>query len=395
MFTYAQQVEELLDEMIRLRRQFHEHPELSFEEVETPKTIATYLEQLGIETETEVGGRGVIGRIYGGQPGKTVALRADFDALPIQDEKTVPYRSKIDGKMHACGHDGHTATLLAVAKVLQENRAHLKGNVVLIHQFAEEYAPGGAKPMIEAGCLDGVDAVFGMHLWSMLPYGQIGWASGPAMAAPDRFEVKINGRGGHGASPHETIDSLYLGTQVVSQYQSIVSRRLDPLQPAVVTVATFNSGTAFNVIPDSAVIGGTVRTFDEAVQTQIIHEMERIVKGVCEGSGATYEFNYFKGYPALINPAASIQLVAEAARKAVGKEHVVEMAPIMGGEDFSYYLLERPGAFFFTGAGNPEINAIYPHHHPKFDFDERAMVDAAKVLIQTTIDYLEADEGGE
>lgn len=386
MFT---QIEELFDEMVKLRRHFHENPELSFEEVETPKTIAAYLRALGIEVETEVGGRGVIGRIYGGKPGKTIALRADFDALPIHDEKTVPYRSKVDGKMHACGHDGHTATLLAVAKVLQQHREHIPGNIVLIHQFAEEYAPGGAKPMIEAGCLEGVDAVFGTHLWSMIPYGKIGWASGPTMAAPDRFEVKINGRGGHGASPHETIDSLYLGTQVVSQFQSIISRRLDPLQPAVLTVATFNSGTAFNVIPDSAEIGGTVRTFDEAVQQQIIEEMERIIKGVCEGSGATYEFNYFKGYPALVNPDPEIQLVAASARKAVGEEHVIEMPPIMGGEDFSYYLLERPGAFFFTGAGNPEVGAEYPHHHPKFDFDERAMVEAAKVLVQVTFDYLE------
>lgn len=383
------QIEGLYDEMVAIRRHLHENPELSFEEVETPKFIANYLTELGVEVETGVGGRGVIGRIYGGKPGKTVALRADFDALAIQDEKDVPYRSKVAGKMHACGHDGHTATLLAVAKVLQTNRELLTGNVVLIHQFAEELAPGGAKPMIEAGCLDGVDAVFGMHLWSMVPHGNIGWAPGPSMAAADRFAIKINGRGGHGASPHETIDSLYLATQVVSQFQSIVSRRLDPLQPAVLTVATFNSGSAFNVIPDSAEIGGTVRTFDTAVQDQIIEEMDRVIKGVCEGSGATYSFDFFKGYPAVVNHEKEAHLVANAATKVVGAEHVVQMQPIMGGEDFSYFLLERPGAFFFTGAGNPDVGATYPHHHPKFDFDERAMVDAANVLIQVTFDYLE------
>lgn len=388
--TLFNQIDSLYEEMVTIRRHFHENPELSFEEVETPKFIANYLTELGIEVETGVGGRGVIGRIYGGHPGKTVALRADFDALAIQDEKDVPYRSKAAGKMHACGHDGHTATLLAVAKVLQEHRADLKGNVVLIHQFAEELAPGGAKPMIEAGCLEGVDAVFGTHLWSMTPYGTIGWAPGPSMAAADRFAIKINGRGGHGASPHETIDSLYLATQVVSQFQSIVSRRIDPLQPAVLTVATFKSGSAFNVIPDSAEIGGTVRTFDTEVQDQIIEEMDRILKGVCEGSGATYEFDFIKGYPAVINHEKEAHLVAAAARKVVGNEQVAQWPPIMGGEDFSYFLLERPGAFFFTGAGNPEVGAEYPHHHPKFDFDERAMKDAAKVLIQVTLDYLEA-----
>lgn len=387
--TVFEQIDGIYEEMVALRRHFHENPELSFEEVETPKTIATYLQNLGIEVETGVGGRGVIGRIYGGKPGKTVALRADFDALAIQDEKDVPYKSKADGKMHACGHDGHTATLLGVAKVLQDHRELLQGNVVLIFQFAEELAPGGAKPMIEAGCLDGVDAVFGTHLWATSPFGQIGCRSGAFMGAADRFAIKVIGSGGHGASPHETIDSLYLGTQVVQQFQSIVSRRLNPLQPAVLTVATFHSGSAFNVIPDTAEIGGTVRTFDVETQDQVIYEMERILKGVCEGSGATYQFDFFKGYPAVINHDHEANLVFTAAEKVVGKDEVINMEPIMGGEDFAYYLLERPGAFFFTGAGNPEVGASFPHHHPRFDFDERAMVNAAKVLVQVAFDYLE------
>ncbi|WP_232697449.1 M20 family metallopeptidase [Brevibacillus daliensis] len=382
-------LEEIYPEMIELRRYFHQYPELSFEEVQTPTTIAEYLRKLGVEVNTEVGGRGVVGLIRGEKPGKTVAIRADFDALPIQDEKDVPYKSKVPGVMHACGHDAHTTILLAIAKVLSENKHNIPGNVVLIHQFAEEIAPGGAKPMIEDGCLDGVDAIFGTHVWSMIPIGEIGYRSGPIMAAADMFEIEIIGKGGHGAVPHETIDPVAIGTSLVQQLQQIVSRRIDPLKPAVLTVATFHAGTAFNVIPETAKISGTVRTLEESVQEQIISQMEKVIKSVCDGADATYTFRYGKGYPALSNHQDETELLVQNAIPLIGIENVKEIAPIMGGEDFAYYLQKVPGTFFFTGAGSVDSGAVYPHHHSKFDIDEKSMLISAKILLSTALDYLE------
>lgn len=387
-----QSIESLINQqfenMVKLRRYFHQYPELSFEEERTPTKIAEYLTKLGIEVKTGVGGRGVVGLIRGNKPGKTVALRADFDALAIQDEKDVPYKSKVPGVMHACGHDAHTATLLGVTTVLNDIKEELEGNVVLIFQFAEEITPGGAKPMIEDGCLDGVDVIFGTHLWATMPVGKIGYRIGPIMAATDRFTITIQGKGGHGASPHETVDSITLGASLVQQLQQIVSRRINPLQPAVLTVATFHAGNAFNVIADSATITGTVRTFHPDVQEQIIHEMERITKAICDSGQATYSFKYEKGYPAVVNHEKETIHLIESAKKILKEEQIQEMEPIMGGEDFAYYLQKVPGTFFFTGAGNDEVGASYPHHHPKFDIDERAMLIAGKILLTATLDYL-------
>ena len=381
-------IEELYPEMVELRRYFHQYPELSFQEVHTPQKIAQFLTELGIEVKTGVGGRGVVGYIRGGKPGKTVALRADFDALPIQDEKDVPYKSTVDGVMHACGHDAHTATLLYVAKVLAEHKEELPGTVVLIHQFAEEITPGGAISMIEDGCLEGVDAIFGTHLWSSLPIGTVGYNAGPFMAAADRFDIEIIGRGGHGASPHETIDPIAIGTSVVQQLQQIISRRIDPLKPAVLTVASFHAGSAFNVIPSTASISGTVRTFDTDVQNKIIVHMEKIVATACQNAGANYKFNYTKGYPAVINHPEETALLVQSATQVVGSEQTINIAPSMGAEDFAYYLQKVPGTYFFTGAGNEDKGIIYPHHHAKFDIDEEAMMIAAKVLLTAALNYL-------
>nr|WP_214893859.1 M20 family metallopeptidase [Exiguobacterium sp. H66] len=371
--------------MVERRRYLHQHPELSFHEVETPNYIASRLEELGIEVRRNVGGRGVVGTIRGGKPGKTVALRADFDALPIQDEKTVDYRSTVPGVMHACGHDGHTATLLAVAEVLASQKEQLTGNVVLIHQHAEEVVPGGAREMIADGCLDGVDVIFGTHLWSTTTLGTIGTRVGPVMAAADKFELTLFGRGGHGAKPHETIDAVLLGATIVKELQSIVSRRLDPLQQAVLTIGTLHAGNTFNVIADRAQLTGTVRTFDEAVAQKIVSEMERTIKGICDAAGATYTFHYETGYPAVINDLVETRFLEAVARDVIGDTSVFEIDPTMGGEDFAYYLKEVPGTFFFTGAGDA---SHYPHHHPRFDFEEPAMVDAAKILVEATLRYL-------
>jgi amidohydrolase len=381
-------LEERFDEMVAIRRDFHMNPELSFKEVRTPKKVAEFYQQLGLDFRTEVGGRGVVATLKGGKPGKTVALRADFDALPIQDEKDVPYKSKVDGVMHACGHDAHTAQLLVLAKVLTEFKAEISGTIVFIHQFAEEAPPGGAKPMIEDGCLDGVDIIFGSHLWSNFPVGQVGYRQGYTMAAMDRFTVKIKGKGGHGAAPHETIDSIVLAGQLLSKLQTIVSRRVNPIDPAVVTVGDFHGGKAFNVIAEETKLSGTVRCFKEDVRILIEDEIEKAATSVCEGSGATAEVVYERGYPALWNHVDETMLVAECGEHVVGEENTFIMEPIMAGEDFAYYLQHVPGAFFFTGARNDKIDANYPHHHARFDIDEKSMLIASKMLASAALRFL-------
>ena len=377
-------------ELVELRRDLHRHPELSFEEVETPRKIAAHLKKLGLEVKEGVGGRGVVGWLKGGKPGPTVALRADFDALNIQDEKHVPYKSTIDGKMHACGHDIHTATLLGVANVLSEVRAELAGNVVFIHQFAEELTPGGAKPMIEDGCLDGVDVIYGAHVWAGIPYGAVGVRSGHTMAAVDAFDIEIKGRGGHGAEPHLTIDPIVIGSQLVQQLQQIVSRKVNPLKAAVVTVGSFHGGDAFNVIPDSAKMKGTVRTFDPAVRDLVAKQVQRTVEAAAQQSGADIKLDYLRGYPALVNHEQETSKVEALANKLLGEQKVLRMEPMMGGEDFAYYLEQVPGAFFFVGGGNPEIGAAYPHHHPLFDVDERSMLISGQLFISLVLNTLSA-----
>jgi amidohydrolase len=381
-------LEELYPELVEFRRDMHMYPELSFQEERTPQKIAEYLTELGLEVQTQVGGRGVVGILKGGKPGKTVALRADFDALPIQDEKDVPYKSQVPGVMHACGHDIHTAGLLGVAKVLSEVRQKLEGNVVFIHQHAEELPPGGAIAMIEDGCLDGVDVIYGVHVWSGIEIGKVGFKENDTMAAADAFEIKIKGKGGHGATPHLTVDSLVLGSQLVLNLQQIVSRRIDPLQPAVVTVGAFHSGEAFNVIPDTAVIKGTVRTFNEEVRTYIEETIGHMTKTVCDGAGGAFEYNYIKGYPALCNQPEETQRVQGLATKLLGEENVHTMKAIMGGEDYAYYLQKIPGTFFFVGGGNPDIGATYPHHHPMFNVDEKSMLITGKLFISSILNYM-------
>ncbi|TVT29012.1 amidohydrolase [Salinicoccus cyprini] len=383
-----QRLEALYSDMVQFRRDLHMYPELSHHEVDTPKKVADFLTDLGLDVRTEVGSRGVVGTLKGGKPGKTVALRADFDALPIQDEKDVPYRSRIDGVMHACGHDIHTSGLLHVARVLSENKEELPGTVVFIHQFAEEVIPGGAKFMIEDGCMDGVDAVFGAHVSSNEPLGTVGYREGPVMANGDTFEITIQGRGGHAASPHLTIDPLAIGGQLMGSLQQIVSRQTDPLKSAVVTVASFNSGDSFNVIPDSATLKGTVRTFEPEVRDHVQARIESIAKSTCEGFGATAIVDYVRGYPAVVNDPAETARYRRVAETLFGADNVNEMTPMMGMEDFAYYLKEAPGSFAWVGGAMPDESDIYPHHHPKFDVQEAAMLDIGKLFIATVLDYM-------
>ncbi|MGP4061968.1 M20 metallopeptidase family protein [Halobacillus sp. H74] len=380
-------IDEQYEKMVETRRYLHQYPEVSFYEEKTSRFITDTYERLGIPYESHVGGNGVIATLEGGKPGRTVALRADFDALPIQEENTVSYASKNDGAMHACGHDGHTASLLGLAEALLPFQKELPGTVVFLHQHAEEYAPGGAKPIVESGALSHVDAVFGTHLWVNAPTGVIQTAKGPFMAGADRFEITIQGKGGHGAQPHQTKDAIVIASQLVTSLQQVVSRRIDPLKTAVVTVGTFEAGQTFNIIADSAKLTGTVRTFDPEVQTLIMDEMEKIIKGTCTGHDAEYDFLYEKGYPPVENHPEEAELILKNAHHADPSLRTEEIEPVMAGEDFAYYLLEKPGTFYFTGAQIPDH--YYPHHHPKFDFDEKALPHAAKTLLQAFISYQE------
>ena len=375
-------------EMIDIRRYLHQHPELSYEEVETPAFIADFHRKLGHEVRTEVGERGVVAVLHGAAPGPTVALRADFDALAIQEENEIPYKSKVDGVMHACGHDGHTATLLVLAKALNQIKDQLTGTIVFIHQYAEELSPGGAIAMIEDGCLEGVDVIFGTHLWATEPTGNLMVKSGPIMAAADEFRVKIKGKGGHGSEPSMTKDSIMIASQFVVNAQQIISRRVNPLQPAVVSVGHFEALNPFNVIADTAFLKGTVRTFDEDTRTLIEHELERVIIASVFATDAEYEYEFIRGYPAVVNHEEETQFLMEAAKSVPDVKLCRVCEPIMGGEDFAYYLNHVKGCFFFTGAGYTDGQEIFPHHHPKFNFDERAMLIAAKTLGAATLNYL-------
>lgn len=381
-------LDNLNEEIISIRRHLHKHPELSFEEVETPKYIAEFHEQLGHEVKTGVGGNGVLAYLKGDHEGPTVALRADFDALPIHEETNLEFQSVNDGVMHACGHDGHTATLLGVAKALNKHKDELHGTVVFIHQHAEELPPGGAKPMIEDGALEGVDVIFGTHLQAQMPLYEINYRTDELQASSDSFEVTIFGKGGHGAMPQDTKDSILIASQLVDNFQQIVSRRVNPLQSAVLSVCSFEAIGPYNVIANTAKIKGTVRTLNEETRELMEQEMQRVIEGTCHLSGADFEFKYDRGYPVLINHKEETEFVMEVAETVPEVQEIKETELIMGGEDYSYYLQEVKGTYFFTGAQPEGTKNPYPHHHPKFDIDEKSLVIAAKILAKSTMEYM-------
>ncbi|MCY9696287.1 M20 family metallopeptidase [Paenibacillus alginolyticus] len=377
------------EEMVAWRRYLHQHPELSFHEYRTAEFVANHLQSWDIEVRTNVGGNGIVGLLRGSSEGPTVALRADMDALPIQDEKmNCAYASLTKGVMHACGHDAHTATLLSIAKVASQHRSQLKGNLVFLFQHAEEITPGGADSMIQHGALEGVDAVFGVHLWTPFPVGHFYSKAGPLMAAPDEFTIHIQGKGGHGGLPHQTIDSIYVASQLVVNLQSIVSRQVDPIEPCVVSVGSFHGGSSFNVIAETSVLNGTVRTFNAELRQDVKERLERIVHATCEMYQASYKINYKLGYPTVVNDGKEAERFFKVGTELFGAEAVHESPLIMAGEDFSYYLNHRPGCFMFVGAGNVEAGIVHPHHHPKFDIDEKSMLNAANLLLGMALDYM-------
>ena len=377
-----------LKDIQAIRRHLHENPETANEEVETQKYVMAQLDKLGIEYHKSMN-TGIVGLIKGGKPGKTVLLRADMDALDIEEDLDLEYKSKVPGKMHACGHDGHTAGLLGAAMILNDIKDQLNGNVKLMFQPAEERFPGGAKGMIEEGILENpkVDAVFGVHLWGDTPKGVVHYKEGPMMAAPDSFEIDITGRGGHGAMPQQTIDPVVVAAQIVLEMQSIVSRKVDPLSPAVLSVTVSKSGEVFNVIPHTAYLAGTVRTFSENERSLIPKLMEDVLKGQELSNGITYDFKYTRVYPPLINDGAMTQLAKKAFGKIIGDENVQELPkPNMGGEDFSYLTEKVPGAYLFVGIG--EEGKVGIHHHPQFEWDDEVLEHSAAGLAQVCYDYL-------
>lgn len=378
----------LAPQVIAWRRHLHQHPELSFEEHATAQYVHDVLDALpGLELSRPTA-TSVVARLRGALPGRTIAVRADMDALPIHEENDTPYRSTKPGVMHACGHDGHTSIVLGLATLLAGVRDRLAGEVRFIFQHAEELSPGGAEALVDAGVMDGVDEVIGLHLWSSMPVGQIGLVSGPAMAAPDTFQCTITGRGGHAALPHDTVDPIAIGAQVVSALQQIVSRQVDPLEPAVLSVTQFIAGTAFNVIPNSAYLSGTVRTFDAALRRQVPERMERLIRGLCDGFGATCEFSYELGYRPVVNDAALTERLAGVVSRTFGHEVLVPLRPVMGGEDFSAYQQRAPGVFAFVGAGNVERGITAAHHHPRFDIDEASLDVGLRYLVAATVELL-------
>ncbi len=375
-------------QVIAWRRHLHMHPEQAFAEHETAQFIHDRLVEIGGLDITRPTATSVVAELRGGKPGRRIAVRADIDALPILEENDIAYRSTREGSMHACGHDGHTSIALGLVSLLARHRADLTGTVRFIFQHAEELAPGGAEELVQKGVMDGVESVIGLHLWSTMPYGQIGIISGPAMAAPDNFQVTIVGKGGHAAAPHETVDPIVVAAQVITALQHVVSRSIDPLDSVVVSVTQMSAGTTFNVIPGSAHLAGTFRTFDAALRHRVPELMERTIAGICAAHGATYDLTIERGYRPVVNdPALAVRLAGVVERE-FGSGVLVPMRPSMGGEDFSAYQQKAPGVFAFIGAGNAEAGAEYPHHHPRFQIDERALDLGLRYLTAATLDLL-------
>lgn len=386
--SLIQDIHNSYEEVVQWRRHLHQNPELSFEEYETSNFIAEKLQEFGLEVQRNVGGTGLIARLEGKYPGNTIAFRADFDALPIQDLKTVSYASKNSGISHSCGHDGHSSALLGFAKAIVNYQHLLKGNILFVFQHAEEKTPGGAKDMIAHNILDDVDYVFGSHLDSSLPVGQIAVGSGYQMAAADYFKINLKGLGGHGAHPQDTIDALVAGAELVGSLQKIVSRNTDPLKSAVVTVGQFHSGSVFNAIAETAMLEGTVRSYEESVRYNLKNRIEQITKGITLAHNLEYEMDYVLGYPALYNDETQTERVKSALIKGYGIEFVVDQVPSMGAEDFAYFLLEKPGTYFKVGSRNENKETQFAHHNGNFDIDEHALTNIQKSYAYITYEYL-------
>jgi len=386
-------IDEYVPDLVATRRDLHEHPELAFEEVRTSGIVARRLNALGMEVQTGVARTGVVGLLRGGatRPGaKTIAIRADMDALPIDEMNNVEYRSQIEGKMHACGHDGHTAILLTVADVLSKRRAELAGNVQFIFQPAEEDI-GGAKPMVEQGAVKGVDAIIGLHLISDIPFGRVGVRAGEIFASADDYMLTVTGRGGHAASPHEAIDPIVITAHIITALQTLISRETSPFQPSIITIGEIKAGTTFNIIPEKALMRGTVRTFSSIHRTYLMRRIAEVASGIASALGGSCELAWQPGgCPPCHNDPAVTAVVRQAVVATVGEQMLDEDESIMstGADDMSEFLQAVPGCYFVVGTRNEAKGTHYQHHHPRFNIDEEALPIGVEVLARAAIAYL-------
>lgn len=378
------------DKMIEIRRYIHQHPELSFHEDETAKYIADFYKGKDVQVETNFGGRGIKVTIDSGKPGKTLAIRADFDALPITEDTGLPFASQNEGVMHACGHDAHTAYMLVLAETLSEMKDAFTGKVIVIHQPAEEVPPGGAKGMVEGGILEGVDNVVGVHVMSTMETGSVYYHPGYVQTGRAFFKLKVIGKGGHGSSPHMANDAIVAGSYFITQLQTVVSRRLSPFETGVVTIGSFDGKGQFNIIKDSIEVEGDVRGLTEDTKATIEREIKRLSKGLEETFGVTCELDYNDDYPALYNDPEFTEYVAKTLKNADLDFGVESCEPQPPSEDFAYYAKEKPSAFIYTGAA-PEDGKIYPHHHPKFKISEKALLISAEAVGTVVLDYLKGE----
>jgi len=379
------EIKKIKNKIIENRRDFHKHPELAFNEIRTARIVAEKLESFGIKVKRNIGKTGVVGILKGNKKGATIGLRADMDALPIKETGDVPYKSINDGVMHACGHDAHTAMLLGAAEVLSQKQNLINGEIRFIFQPAEEgYA--GAKFMIEDGAIDGVDEIYGLHVWNYQKSGTVGIKSGPVMAAADMFTIKITGVGGHGAAPQGTIDCVIVASHLIQALQTIVSRNTNPLESTVVTIGQINGGYNFNIIADEIILKGTARAYTKSNKQLIKKRMEEIILGVEQTFGAEIKLDYKDGYPPVINDKESTEKLKLAAKKIVGKENVINPYLSMGGEDFSYFLNKIPGCFFFLGSAptNQKLMST-PHHCSHFDIDENSMLIGSSIFVEIAL----------
>ena len=396
---FIQQATELFPYTQSLRRDFHMHPELGFREIRTGGIVAKELEALGIEVTKGVGKTGVVGLLEGAKPGPTLLLRFDMDALPITEETEADYASENNGIMHACGHDGHTAIGLTVARILNAHRDQLAGTIKFCFQPSEEGTNGeevgGAEMMMQDGLLESpkVDMALALHLWNEQPVGWLGIAGGPMMAGAELFSIKVTGKGGHGAIPNGAIDPIVAAAQIVMALQTIVSRNVSPLDTAVVSVTTLHSGTAFNVIPTEAILQGTIRTFDRGVRQKVLERFEQIVQGTAQSLGCQAEITLKRLTPALVNDAAISQTVQATSRRVFPDSELRTAGYLtMGAEDAAFLLEKVNGCFFFVGSANKERHLDYGHHHPKFDFDEEALIRGSALMAAAAMDMLSATE---